>query len=154
MGMYEVAEAPLTLVSLGLGSCVGVAIYDAGKKTGGLAHVMLPEIDDDHSKDAQNPNKYANLAVPAMVKDLEQKGCDVKNLRAKIAGGAHMFPTLSKEQTLDIGRRNVESVSAILKSLGISLRAERTGGSVGRTVRFDLSTGMFSIKTKEGVEEI
>ena len=42
IGEYRVARPPAVLVSLGLGSCVGVALYDPERKVGGLAHIMLP----------------------------------------------------------------------------------------------------------------
>lgn len=155
MGKYVIGVAPDVLVSLGLGSCVGVAIWDPEKKVGGMAHIMLPTVEGCGKRDDPdfNVNKFADCAIPSMFEDLKKKGAEPGRMRAKIAGGAHMFATLSQAESLDIGRRNAESVKNELAKLNIPLRVNETGGNLGRTVKFYLETGKLVIKTKDGIQE-
>ena len=153
MGEYVIGHNPAVLVSLGLGSCVGCVVYDSNEKVGGLAHVMLPH--SSLGKNSALMNKFADIAVPTMVEEMKSKfGCKIENMTAKIAGGAHMFPGIVKEETMDIGGKNAQSVKEELAKLNIKIVAEDVGGQTGRTVRFDTITGMFNIKTKDGVKEI
>lgn len=155
MGRYAVAHNPTVLVALGLGSCIGVVIYDEEKHIGGLAHVMLPESRESaKGNKGLNMNKFADVAIPSMVEEMKHKGCSVERMKAKIAGGAHMFTGIMDSEMMDIGKRNDEAVREELKKLGIPLLAHETGGTVGRTVRLDTATGRFMIKTKDGLRDI
>ena len=64
MAEYKIAKSPAVLVTLGLGSCVGVALHDSINKIGGLAHVMLPD-SSLSNKEYFNPGKFANTAIDA-----------------------------------------------------------------------------------------
>ena len=44
MADLKVGKSPDVLTTLGLGSCVGVAIYDPVTKISGLLHCMLPHL--------------------------------------------------------------------------------------------------------------
>ena len=155
MGRYVIAHNPSILVALGLGSCIGCAIWDKEKHIGGLAHVMLPESRECcKGNEGLNMNKFADIAIPAMADEMRKKGCQADKMIAKIAGGAHMFKGFMESETMDIGKRNDTAVRGELKKLGIPLIASETGGAVGRTVRFDTATGKMSIKTKDEVKEI
>jgi chemotaxis protein CheD len=153
MGEYVISHNDDILVALGLGSCIGVAIYDNERKIGGLAHIMLPSCEGGGS-DSKSMNKFATIAIPAMIKDMVLKGCKKANMKARIAGGAHMFIDLMDEDTMNIGKRNAEAVIKVLEDEKIPLVAKDIGGHMGRTVRFDLVTGKFMIKTKDGTKEI
>jgi len=145
---YYVTHNPHVLASYGLGSCVGVALYDDRKKIGGLAHIMLPD-----SKAFSKPGgagRYADTAIRAMVEEMEKLGSRRKDIRAKMAGGACMFTIPGAKNPknvpgpylgMQIGERNVEAVKKALKELKIPLVAEDTGGSYGRTMRFFTSDG-------------
>jgi chemotaxis protein CheD len=156
MGEYKTADTITVLVSLGLGSCVGVAILDPITKKGGLAHIMLPTSADSISNDSAKSKscKFADIAIPAMIEELEKKQCFRRRMVAKIAGGAHMFANLPQTISMDIGKRNADAVREQLKMLGIPIIADETGGNLGRTIRFSLETGVLTIKTKEYVKEI
>ncbi len=155
MGRYVIGHNPAILVALGLGSCIGCAIWDKENHIGGMAHVMLPESRECmKGNEGLNMNKFADIAIPAMIDEMKQKGCSVERMTAKIAGGAHMFKGFMESETMDIGKRNDAAVREELKKLGIPLLAHETGGGIGRTVRFDTSTGKMSIKTKDEVKEI
>ena len=155
MGRYVVGHNPSTLIALGLGSCIGCAIYDKEKRIGGLAHVMLPESRECmKGNEGLNMNKFADVAIPSMVDEMKHKGCSIDRMTAKIAGGAHMFKGLIESETMDIGKRNDNAVREELKKLKIPLLAHETGGFIGRTIRFDTVTGKLTIKTKDEVKEI
>lgn len=140
---FFTAFAPQTLMCIGLGSCVGIAIYDLRAGLGGLAHAMLPRFDD--GKDKQNASKYADSVIYVMVDELIERGASKANLKAKIAGGAQMFQFVSSD-TLNIGIRNSEVAKETLKKERITLVAEDVGGTKGRTVRFNPSDGTYLIQ--------
>lgn len=141
----NVVSSPDKLVTIGLGSCVGIAIYDKSKAIGGLAHIMLP--DSTQFNNINNPLKFADLAIPILVDKMIKQGALKSNLKAKIAGGASMFNFSDKSMVMDIGNRNSESVKKTLAKLCIPLIGEDVGGNKGRTVIFDTSNGTVQIKT-------
>jgi chemotaxis protein CheD len=146
MADLKTCLVPNTVTTLGLGSCVGVAIRDTQNKVGGLAHVMLP--DSTAIKNSQlNVAKFADTGVTELVKQMEALGAVRRRMVAKIAGGAMMFTMQSKSEAMQVGARNVEAVKAKLKELNIPILAEDTGLNYGRTVIFDPETGEFKIKT-------
>lgn len=141
----NIAFSPYKLITVGLGSCVGIAIYDKDAGIGGLAHIMLP--DSSQFNKITNEIKFADLAIPIMVQDMIKKGARLKNMRAKIAGGASMFNFPDKTIVMDIGNRNGIAVKGALKILNIPILAEDIGGNKGRTLIFDTSSGSLFIRT-------
>lgn len=149
----NIAYSPDTLITVGLGSCVGIAIYDANKKIGGLAHIMLP--DSTQFNKITNEIKFADLAIPILIKNMIAKGASKRNMKAKIAGGASMFNFSDKSMIMDIGNRNSVAVKRVLKELSIPIISEEIGGKKGRTMIFNTSNGIVSIKTVGvGIKEI
>lgn len=154
MADLNIGKAPNVLKTTGLGSCVGVVLYDKQTRIGGLAHIMLPS-----SKLATNEQinsaKYADTAVPILLDNMLKLGADRRSITGKLAGGAQMFQFKSANEMLRIGPRNVEASKQILKDLGIPIIAEDTGGSYGRTIELDLDSGVLQIRTaNKGVTEI
>ncbi|QTA37843.1 chemotaxis protein CheD [Thermosipho ferrireducens] len=148
IGEYAIASNPTILVTLGLGSCVGVCVRDPVAKIGAMVHVMLPESD---GKQVKNPGKYADTGIKAVVEGLLEKGASKTHLEAKIAGGAAMFANSS----IDVGKRNIEAVKKYLKIYGVKLVAEDTGGNKARSIEYDIETGKLmvrKVKTGESVE--
>ncbi len=139
---YKVAKSPYKLITLGLGSCVGIAIYDKINKVGGLSHIMLP--DSTLFRREVKVEKFADLAIPQMVEEIT-KGSRNKNLIAKIAGGASMF-SFTDETNGNIGYRNVVAVEEKLKELGIPILGKHTGGNIGRTMIVDLQDFTVNIR--------
>ncbi|NLI65634.1 MAG: chemotaxis protein CheD [Tissierellia bacterium] len=139
---YKVSQSPNRLLTLGLGSCVGVAIYDTETKKGGLSHIMLP--DSTFFKREMKPEKFADLAIPMMVEEISG-GSPSRNLVAKIAGGASMF-NFSDNDINNIGEKNVQAVKETLKRLNIPILASDTGGDKGRTMIVDLRDFAVSIR--------
>ncbi|KXH80004.1 chemotaxis protein CheD [Sporosarcina sp. HYO08] len=142
-----------TIRTIGLGSCVGVVLYDEMKRIAGLLHVMLPNSELAKSTDF-NKAKFANTGVPALIDALEAKGARTSALRAKIAGGAQMFQ-LGSNESFRIGHRNIEAVKEELKRCRIPLIAEDTGGTNGRTIEFDTETSILHVRTvNKGNQEL
>jgi len=149
IGEYKAARNPAILVTLGLGSCVGVCIRDPHRKIGGMIHVMLP--DSGRNKNVKNPGKYADTGIPLLLEEVRKLGGNLNNLEAKIAGGASMFKSNS---SMDIGRRNVEAVKNMLKKYGIKLLAEDVGGNKARSIEYNISTGALLIRVVGGGEKL
>ncbi|AWK50911.1 chemotaxis protein CheD [Clostridium beijerinckii] len=135
---------PGSIMTIGLGSCIGIALYDKILKVAGLAHIMLP--DSTQFKNNTNPMKFADLAIPLLIEKMEEQGCKKRNLIAKIAGGASMFNFSDKSIISDIGKRNAEAVKKTLKDKLIPIVAEETGGNKGRTMILQASDGKVILK--------
>ena len=145
MADLKVGRNPDSLISYGLGSCVGIALYDSQTKVGGLAHIMLP--DSTQARATDNKAKFADTALPVLLEQVLQLGGVKSRMTAKIAGGSQMFNFAQATDVMRIGDRNAEAVREVLKSLSIRLVAEDVGGNYGRTVELLLDTGVFVIKT-------
>jgi chemotaxis protein CheD len=139
----RVAKSPETLVTLGLGSCVGLVLYDAAAKIGGMVHIMLPT----SKGDAQNKAKYADTGIDYLLEHVLKMGANRNRLFAKLAGGANMFGTSTQTDILRIGERNVCMCHQLLQAYHIPVKAEETGGNTGRTIEFSCDTGHLKINT-------
>lgn len=145
MADLNVCKAPDMITTLGLGSCIGIALYDPVTKIGGLAHIMLP--DSTQMRNNQNIAKFADTGIEELVKRMIAAGASKQRLVAKIAGGAKMFEVSGGSSIGNIGERNAEASKKKLKELGIPLKAEDTGLNYGRTVELYTETGEFRIKS-------
>lgn len=145
MADLKICVSPDSLTTLGLGSCVGIALRDPTTKIGGLAHIMLP--DSTQIKNNTNIYKFADTGITELVRQLSIKGANKSRLVAKIAGGAQMFSVQKSNEVMRVGERNVEATKKILKSLQIPIIAEDTGSTYGRTVIFYPETGDFVVKS-------
>ena len=153
MADYKVGCAPSTLISYGLGSCIGISLYDTQAKVGGLLHIMLP--DSTQARPTDNPAKFADTGLPLMLKDVLELGASRTRLVAKIAGGAQMFAFANATDIMRVGARNAEAAKKILRELNIRLVSEDTGGNYGRTVQINLNDGVYKVKTiDKGEKEI
>ena len=146
---YKVASYPDTLITIALGSCVGIAIYDPKTKVGGLSHIMLP--DSSLFKPPYKAEKFADLAIPQMVAEI-RKQTNTHALVAKIAGGASMFQFSSQGEGESIGERNIKAVIESLNELKIPLLGQNTGGNIGRTMIVDLDE--FKVKVRNANRDI
>jgi chemotaxis protein CheD len=154
MADLNIAEGGAVLKTTGLGSCVGLTLFDPVLRLGGMAHIMLPT--SEIAREGQlNIAKYADTAVPELLKRMMNKGAVKGRLIAKMAGGAQMFAFMGGSDTMRIGPRNVEAAKLALESFSIPLLSADTGGNYGRTVELDSLTGVFSIRSVQfGVKEI
>jgi chemotaxis protein CheD len=149
----NVVMSPDRLITVGLGSCIGIALYDSVRGIGGLAHIMLP--DSKQFNATANPMKFADTAIQILIEKMQKMGAKKSNITAKIAGGASMFSFSDKNMIMDIGTRNCTAVKSALLNESIPIKAEDTGGNKGRTMIFDVSNGAVQIKTVGmGIKEI
>lgn len=151
MADLNVCKAPDGITTLGLGSCVGIAIRDPALKIGGLAHVMLP--DSSQIENNTNRYKFADTGIEDLVKKIIAMGGNKTRFEAKIAGGAQMFAFQNKSDMVRVGERNVEASIKKLRELGIPIKAQDTGANYGRTVVFYPETGEFIIKSANKPEK-
>lgn len=154
IAQMDTVKAPHTIRTSGLGSCVGVILYDETKQVAGLVHIMLPDSSLGRTE-TLNVAKFADTGITALVDMLKLEGVQPFKLKAKIAGGAQMFKFTSDKDSMRIGPRNVEAVKAELRKSGIPIVAEDTGGNSGRTIEFNPITSKLNIRTvNQGVTEI
>lgn len=153
MADLKVCKSPDGVTTLGLGSCVGIAIRDPVMKVGGLAHIMLP--DSTAIKGGENnPPKFADLGIAELVRQLEAMGAKRSRMTAKLAGGAMMFAFQNKSDLVRVGDRNVEAAKKTLRKLQIPVLAEDTGETYGRTVIFYPETGDYVIRAVGRPEKV
>jgi chemotaxis protein CheD len=145
MADMNVCASPNALTTLGLGSCVGIVLFDPVRRIAGLVHIMLP----DSTKILNNENKakFADTGIDALIGRMLMTGADRRALIAKIAGGAQMFAFGSNNDMMRIGDRNVEATKLKLLQLGISILAEDTGSNYGRTIEFYPENGILLVKS-------
>lgn len=145
MGELVVSNQPsMVLTCLGIGSCVAVCAFDPVTKVGGMVHIVLPRGDNTNGN---NPSKYANTAIPALLREISKYGGDKSRLIIKVVGGAQISTAPGFDGTFKIGERNVEEVLSALEREELSVSAIDTGGTRGRTVRMYLDTGKIVIKS-------
>jgi chemotaxis protein CheD len=138
-------ERQAVIVTLGLGSCVAIMLHDAQTRAGAMAHVLLPST--SLARDATNPAKFPETAVPFLIEQLRALGADPRRLVAKLAGGASMFAQLMTPGSVQMGERNIVATRNALRAAAIPLAAEAVGGAVGRSVRFYVADGRVEIRS-------
>ena len=145
MADLNIAKSPDSLTTLGLGSCIGLTLYDPVAKIGGLVHYMLP--DSTKLKNNSNIAKFGDTGIRELFKKMIEKGASPTRMVAKIAGGAKMFEVSGLSSVGNVGERNAEEAKIILKELKVRLVAEDTGLNYGRTVVLNCENGEYLIKS-------
>ncbi|MCF0128567.1 MAG: chemotaxis protein CheD [Pseudobutyrivibrio sp.] len=146
MADLNICKAPDALTTIGLGSCIGIALYDPSTKISGLAHIMLP--DSTQIRNNSNPAKFADTGIVLLYDKMLKAGANKQKIVGKIAGGAKMFELSGgAASAINVGQRNAEASKEILKKLGVKLLAEDTGLNYGRTVELYSETGEYHIKS-------
>jgi chemotaxis protein CheD len=142
-----------TLVTVGLGSCVAILLYDADARVGGMAHILLPS--PALSRKDSNPAKFPQTAVPRLLELMAADGARPQRITARLAGGASMFAALAPPGTIQMGERNLVAARQVLNTYRVPLVAESVGGDFGRTVRFRVCDGRVQISTvTHGVQHL
>lgn len=153
MADLNVCESPDALKTIGLGSCVGIVLYDSIYKVGGLAHIMLP--DSTLISNNDNVAKFVDTGTETLINLLVSKyNVNRRRLKAKIAGGAQMFNFGNKNETLKIGNRNIEATRHNLALHRIPIVSEDVGENYGRTITFYPNTCELTIKSHGRPEKI
>lgn len=145
IAQHKSCGPPCKIITLGLGSCVGVALIDRVTGVGGMVHVMLP--DSRQFSNVSNPFKYADTGINLLLEEVLKLGARKSNIYAKLAGGAQMFKSQASASLLKIGERNVQKSREVLADLGIRITGEDTGGHVGRTMILDCSQKKVFVRT-------
>jgi chemotaxis protein CheD len=149
MGELAISDTPGdVLVSLGLGSCIGLAVVDKRAGVAGLAHIVLPAATG--APKPESLNKFADHAVPALVDGMVERGASRVFMQASLIGGASMFAGAG----LEVGARNADAVRELVAGRRVPVVAEAVGGSKGRTVRVDVTSGAVSVREVGGTEEV
>ncbi len=141
MGQIGAGQAAASFRSV-LGSCIGLAFYNPAVKAGAFAHIVLPE-------SAGRPGslgKFADTAIPEMIRLMKGYGILPRNIVAKMAGGADMF---GHGGPMQIGDFNTKAIKLGLERAGIKLASEDIGGKKGRRVIFACRNGEFLVQTVE-----
>jgi chemotaxis protein CheD len=150
LGQYAVSRDPdMVIVAFGLGSCVGVSMYDPQRHIGGLLHAMLPE---QTMHDGPADGRYVVSGIPILLDEVIKAGALRSNLILRMAGGATMLLSPGTPNGFEIGKRNVEAAHITLNKLRLSLSAEETGGNNGRTMRLYIGTGRVTIRAMGAAE--
>ena len=143
---YAVRRGNDIIATIGLGSCVAIALYDKETRTGGLAHILLPSM--SMSRETSNPAKFPETIVPIMIEEMRRLGVtSTSRICAKIAGGASMFGQLVNGTGINVGERNIVATREALAAAKIQLVAEDTGLDYGRSVYFHLSDGRVEVRS-------
>src|SRR5580704_4222007 len=133
-----------SLITYALGSCIAVAIHDPVSQVGGLLHFMLPESSLDPNKAEKNPFLFADTGVPLLFHKAYSQGAEKSRLVVCIAGGAQV---INDAAVFNIGKRNCLAVRKVLWRAGVMIRSEAVGGSESRTVRLEVGSGKFMLRT-------
>jgi chemotaxis protein CheD len=142
---YAVRQGALVITTIGLGSCVAIALYDRDTRTGALAHILLPS--QAMSRETSNPAKFPETIVPLMLEEMYALGTRNARVSAKIVGGASMFGQLVNGTGINVGERNIAATKEALAVAGIPLIAEDTGLDYGRSVYFHLADGRVEVRS-------
>ncbi len=154
MADLKTCVSPNGVTTLGLGSCVGIAIRDPVTKVGGLAHIMLPDSTAIRNS-YLNIAKFADTGIAELVRQMEALGAKRSRMVAKIAGGATMFQVQGRvASSMQVGDRNVEATIQKLNELRIPILARDTGANYGRTVIFFPETGDYHIRAVGRAETV
>ena len=143
---FAAGTAEHQLITLGLGSCVAIALYDSGTKIGGLAHVLLPSLSLGR-RGAENPAKFPQSAIPALISEMASMGAEKRRITARLIGGASMFANLAPPGSMQMGERNVVATREVLNTHGIPVIGEAVGGDFGRSVHFVIETGTIRVRS-------
>lgn len=153
MGEIQVSNDPShVLACLGIGSCIAVCAFDPVSRVGGMAHVVLPE---SNGRDVDNPGKFADTAIPLLIKEMIKKGGIKYSIIFKLVGGAQMSSAPGLESAFKTGERNEKMVKEALKKERLLVGLTDLGGTKGRTVKMYMDSGTVLVKSAgEVVKEL
>ena len=146
LGEIAVSRNPNeVLVAYGLGSCLGIGMYDPVAKVAGLLHAVLPESPDNNSLNG-SAAKYVNTGISELMKSMEKAGANPERSKIRVVGGANMLLSSSLSKTFDIGTRNIDAARKTFEKLRLKVAAEEVGGHTGRTVRLFVQDGRMTFR--------
>lgn len=148
LGEHAVMAGQGQLKILGLGSCVGLCLWDRTRRVGAMAHVVLPDSETDPEKARQQPGYFADTALPVLLQGLRAHGVAITpSLGARlVGGGAVLF-----EDPFKVGLRNAAALQRLLTENHIPIRAQEVGGQSQKTITLDVKTGRLEVILAGGV---
>ena len=147
LGELSITNDPqVVLTCLGLGSCIGLAAYDPVARVAAMAHIVLPA-DKGTDGHTRAPAKYANIAIPALLQEMQAHGGAMGRIVVKLAGGARMSLAAGLDSIFKIGEQNVAATTKALKAAGLRVTASDIGGARGRTMRLYTGSGQVTVVT-------
>jgi chemotaxis protein CheD len=135
----------VVLVTLGLGSCIAIAVHDPEAGVGGLAHILLPS--RSLSRAGDNPGRFPQTAIPRLLEEMVGLGANPRRLVARLVGGASMFANLVPAGSIQMGDRNVIASREVLHRHAIPIVGEAVGGQEGRSVWFHTADGKLMVRS-------
>lgn len=141
----KAAQGDSVLVTLGLGSCIAIMLHDPATSVGGMAHILLPS--RSLSRGAENPGRFPQTAIPALLDEMKALGADPRRLVARLVGGASMFANLVPAGSIQMGDRNVIASREVLNQHSIPITGEMVGGQQGRSVWFHTLDGKLTVRS-------
>lgn len=138
------------LVAYGLGSCVGIGMFNPATRTGGLLHAVLPE---HLNGSGDSVTKFVNTGIPVLLEKVKSNGSDLNTIAIYMAGGANMLINTQLSKTFDIGTRNVKSAITTFEKMKLRIANSEVGGNTGRTVRLYIATGRMTVRVIGGTEK-
>jgi Chemotaxis protein; stimulates methylation of MCP proteins len=151
IAQIKIARPPDMLCALGLGSCVGVVLYDEDLKIAGMLHVLLPTPDGTGIGGQDTMTKFADPGILKLQEAVLQAGARKSRLKAKMAGGAAVL-TASASGSVGIGQRNGEECLRMLAKMQIPIMGKDLGGTCGRSLYFDPGNNILRVKKLIGGE--
>ena len=139
IGEVKVVRGKVILNSKAIGSCVAIAAYDRERKTGALAHVMLPGR-APQGKEGEEKTKYSADAIDLIIEEMGKFGSRRENIEVVLVGGGNV---LNREDDT-ICKENVESIEELLKERGLKVQAKSVGGTSRRSIYMDVEHGVVS----------
>jgi chemotaxis protein CheD len=143
MGEMHVVQGSGVLRTL-LGSCIGLVLHDSIRCVGGMAHIVLPS----STGSDQSLGKYADTALPELLRQIQRAGGVARSLTAKLTGGANMFAVATSK---GIGDQNLAMVEQLLQEARIPVLGKHCGGQQGRRVAYDVQTGTVTVEVVGGL---
>jgi chemotaxis protein CheD len=134
------------LITHALGSCLGIAAYDAHSKVGAMLHAQLPLSQLNAGLARTNPARFVDLGVPLLIKAATDLGANRRLLRFTVAGAATMIATTN--DLFNIATRNLTVMRKLCWQQGILLAGEDTGGTNPRTMTLRFDTGETVIESQ------
>jgi chemotaxis protein CheD len=102
-----------------------------------MNHFLLPE-----SREGQPASlRFGDEATAELLKRLALIGSRKQDLRAKIFGGSALFQKQSR-YSASLGARNVAAALELMRTAGIPVAVQETGGSQGWKIVFNTDDGV------------
>lgn len=146
LGEMAISRDPAdVLVAYGLGSCLGIAMFDAVARVGGMVHAVLPEHVSGNGN-GSTPGKFVDTGIQALIEGMQKSGADPRRLMVWMAGGASMLLSPAMTKSFDIGNRNIQNATKMFAAMRIHLSGQEVGGNIGRTVRLYICDGRMTVR--------